>query len=78
MAIQNSQPQNIPPMRQQVFPQQNYRQPVQQGGYGRQEINWNNVSPQQAAQYDAEYAQYMSESADENVYRRGPYKKRRF
>jgi len=78
MGIQNSQPQNIPPMRQQVFPQQNYRQPVQQGGYGRQEVNWNNVSPQQAAQYDAEYAQYMSESADENVYRRGPYKKRRF
>ena len=37
-----------------------------------------NVSPQQAAQFDPEYAKYLAESQSETTYRRGPYKKRRF
>ena len=52
-----------------------YAQPQQMQG---REPNWNNLSPQEAAQYDPEYARYMAESKEENVYRRGPYKKRRY
>jgi hypothetical protein len=66
-------------------PQQYIQQPqyaprpqqyIQQPQYApRPQINWDNVSPQQVAQYDPQYAKYLAESHGETTYRRGPYKK---
>ena len=54
--------------------QQRYSQPVMQ--QQRPQMNWNNVTPQQAATVDTSYAKYLEETKGESVYRRGPYKKR--
>jgi len=82
---QTPQPQIQQQIRPQVRPQVQPQQRVVPQQYGQQpmympqqEPDWDEVSPQQAAQYDPEYARYLAESKGETTYRRGPYKKRRF
>jgi hypothetical protein len=41
-------------------------------------VDWDHVSPEQAAPIDPQYARYMAESKDAVTYRRGPYKKTRY
>jgi hypothetical protein len=60
-------------------PQPQMREPAQRpqfqqrASYGAPRIDWDTVSPNQAAQFDPEYAEYLKES--NATYRRGPYKK---
>jgi len=62
------------PMNYQEYRRQpNYRQPAQQPVQTRG-VDWDAVTPEQAAQYDPENAKYLKESSDKR-YRRGPYKK---
>jgi len=61
----------------QFQPQDSQYQPQQQlprERVARPDIDWDRVSPEQAAQVDPEYAKYLAES--DSRYRRGPYKKR--
>ena len=55
-------------------PQYQPQQPLPREQTIQPNIDWDRVTPQQAAQIDPEYAKYMSESG--SGYRRGPYKKR--
>ncbi len=71
-----------PIRQQQIYPwqptyarQSTYAQP-QQHGYG--EPNWSNLTPQEVARYDPQYAKYIAETAGDNKYRRGPYRKRQY
>ena len=85
MEAQMMQPQQVvqrPIQPRPVYQQpqfQQIRQPMQMQ-QPAQNINWGNVSPQQASQVDSSYAKYMQESTAEGFdgYRRGPYKKRQY
>lgn len=69
-------PQQPPQQYQRPQPQQPQFRPQPQQQY--YEPDWDEVTPQQAAQYDPQYAKYLRESAGETTYRRGPYKKRQY
>ena len=60
------------------LPQQTYISQTGQPmvGYIPSDIDWSQMSPEEVAMYDPDYAEYLAQTKGETTYRRGPYKKR--
>jgi hypothetical protein len=71
-----TQPRFVEPLPTQTYMPQRIPQPVYAQQPPASQIPWEAMPPQQIAQYDPQYAKYVSQSASTSTYRRGPYRKR--
>lgn len=70
-----AQPQYRPQYQQPMYQQPQMGMPVYRDP-SELNIDWNEVDPEQVAQIDPEYAEYLKKTEDKKTYRRGPYKTR--